>query len=107
VRVMRSEMLPDQRPVTSTAPRIDVSWRYQERTRATGVSELSRTMRSSVCARRSGWEKKTWTSCSVDKAKEICMDWWSQDSAFRRLTDKDSWSPTKLAAAGSVSSGRS
>lgn len=30
--------------------------------------------------------------CSVDKAKEIGLDWWSQDSAFRNLTnpgDKD------------------
>ena len=34
--------------------------------------------------------------CSVDKAKEIGMDWWSQDSAFRRLVDKTP-DPTELA----------
>ncbi len=26
--------------------------------------------------------------CSVDKAKEIGMDWWIQDSAFRQLVNK-------------------
>lgn len=34
--------------------------------------------------------------CSVDKAKEIGMDWWSEDSAFRRLTDQGP-DPTELA----------
>lgn len=26
--------------------------------------------------------------CSVDKAREIGLDWWSQDSAFRGLANK-------------------
>jgi len=26
--------------------------------------------------------------CSVDKAREIGLDWWSQDSAFRALVNK-------------------
>jgi len=25
--------------------------------------------------------------CSVDKAKEIGLDWWSEDSAFRKLAE--------------------
>jgi len=38
--------------------------------------------------------------CLVDKAKEIGMDWWSQDSTFRRLTDQAP-DPTALAQRGS------
>jgi len=34
--------------------------------------------------------------CSVDKAKEIGLDWWTEDSAFRRLVEKVP-EPTELA----------